>query len=200
MNGAGASIIVVNFDRRYRRGVMTSAQRESRGWALYCQAHTLEQTDPSANEKHLALYQSAVVHDPELADAWANLGACFCLRTPTAEEQAFVCFERALSIAPRHVPALHNRAWLHLERNQPQQAVIDLWAALEANERIAYEVQSHVLLAQTLESQGDWGSACDVWEAYLSWLDPEKEAERQGIVQKVNRFRMQEGRPPLRGV
>ncbi|MBK7476800.1 MAG: tetratricopeptide repeat protein [Haliscomenobacter sp.] len=68
----------------------------------------------------LDAFQSAVENDPELIDAWINLGQLYAARK---DPVAIRYFDSALRVAPGYVPALHAKAFYLQERNKLPEAL-----------------------------------------------------------------------------
>jgi tetratricopeptide (TPR) repeat protein len=70
--------------------------------------------------------------EPNDADAWFNLGVLLKRRSGRGPE-AIRCFERAVALDPRRVPALGNLAELELGEGNREQAAVHLRALLEVD-------------------------------------------------------------------
>ncbi len=72
------------------------------------------------NDKAIGAFQTAVENNPDLVDAWINLGQ---LHAAKGSNLAKVYFENAVSVAPQNITALHAQAeFLHFS-NERQAAI-----------------------------------------------------------------------------
>ena len=71
-------------------------------------------------DRAIGSFQTAVENDPDIVDAWINLGQ---LHAEKGSKLAKYYFDNAVKVAPDNIPALHARAeFLHFS-NQPQEAI-----------------------------------------------------------------------------
>jgi tetratricopeptide (TPR) repeat protein len=73
--------------------------------------------------------ESALAYDPNCGDAWLVKG--LALRKLKRDDQALACLNRALDVEPSNFLAYFNRAELHFDRRQLQEALRDFSKAIE---------------------------------------------------------------------
>lgn len=135
--------------------------RKRRAAQLYALGCDLDE-DPGRQADAAAAYERALALDPELANAWTNLGNVLYRAGDGREAEKM--YRRAIELAPRQAEARYNLGYSMLERGLPDSAAACLREAVECDPGFA---DAWFNLAAALEACSRFRDALEAWKRYL---------------------------------
>lgn len=111
------------------------------------------------------LFRRLAELQPDKSEVWNELGRCY--QEGHDPDIAYKCFQRSLHLKPRGICALNNMALIHINTNEPEQALelVDKSLSLDAKPGDKLDALDNKALA--LLSLGEWEEGFNLYEHTL---------------------------------